>query len=216
MAVHHPFLLLLLSIHRRSMSASSKISKVTDRQKELGTRWAESYDCWVNAPGSVHKPIYTCPQTSTSLLGTNEWPQAVRKLPHPIFGMTASNPRGEEWSAERNRQANAMLQKELEDLTKSSDNNNRSCCWWWHGLGFGETWQEKGFIVSCERTRALDFARKYEQAAVYEFVFMDEEPHVVLRKTLPVLVPNVEADVRIITCPQPPFATSCPDWEGSA
>jgi len=195
------------------MSASSKISNVTDRQKELGTRWAESYDCWVNAPGSVNKPIYTCPQTSDTEFGTNEWPQEVRELSYPIFGMTASNPRGEEWTAHRNRQANSMLQQELEDLTKPSDNNtkNHSSCWW-HGLGFGETWQEKGFIVSCERTTAMDLARKYEQAAVYEFVFPDEEP-VVLRKTIPVLVPNVEADVRIITCPQPPFATSRTDFD---
>lgn len=195
------------------MSASSNISKVTDRQKELGTRWAESYDCWVNAPGSVNKPIYTCPQASTSMLGTNEWPQAVRALPHPIFGLTASNPRGEEWAADRNRRANKMLQQDLEDLSKSSDRNSNPSCYWWHGLGFGETWQEKGFIVSCERTKVIDLARKYEQAAVYEFVFTDEEP-VVLRKTVPVLVPNVEADVRIVTCPQPPLATSRPDYDG--
>ena len=192
------------------MSNKNK-NNVTGKQKELGERWALAYDCWVNAPGSIDKPIYTRPQQTWDEIGTNEWPPAVRELRHPIFGMTAFNPRGEEWPADRNRKANNMLQQELEDLsTKSPD----GCSCWWHALGFGETWQEKGFIVSCERAKAMDLASKYEQAAVYEFVFTNEE-HVVLRKTVPVLIPNVEADVRIITCPQPPFATSCPDYEST-
>ena len=196
----------------------------TEKQRELGERWAESYDCWVNAPGSTHTPIYTRPQknnTTTTTYdddwGTNEWPRAVRELSLPIFGLTAANPRGEDWPDDRNRQANALLQQELEVLsnTAGSSSGNAPCCCWWNGLGFGETWQEKGFIVSCERSKVLELATKYQQGAVYEFVFTEEEEAVVLRRTVPVLVPNVEADVRIVTCPRPPFATSDPEYEAT-
>ena len=204
--VRKTFLYSCILLYRRSLVVSSLGKMDTARQKELGTRWAESYDCWVNAPGTSG-PIYTCPQTADDQKGTNEWPQKTRNLRYPIFGMTASNPRGEEWPNERNKEANKVLEKELCDFASQDE----FFCWW-HGLGFGETWQEKGFIVSCESSVAVKLATKYDQAAIYEFKFTSQD-HVVMRKTIPVLVPNVEADVPIITCPRPPFEISDPKFE---
>ena len=176
----------------------------SDRSQELGIRWAEAYDCWINAPGSSG-PIYTCPQAESfgnHRFGTDAWPLAVRTLRFPVIGLTASNPLGEEKALNENQAANQLLEKELGDL--------ENACWW-RSFGFGKDWQEHGFVVSCERSVAIELAKKYRQGAVYEFVFTPNDP-VVLRKTVPVLIADVEADVPIVTCDKPSLPTSEPDY----
>ena len=124
------------------------------KEQELGQRWAEAYDCWVNAPGSSGRRIYVRPQQPPSPgyvedQGTNAWPQAVRNLPRTMYGMSASDPCGADWSKEQNQAANRRLQADLETLL-----SDQEC--WWHSFGFGESWQEKGFVVSCEFSKAMD------------------------------------------------------------
>jgi SAM-dependent methyltransferase len=102
--------------------------------------------------------------------------------------------------------ANEALEKELFDLAGA----NASVVWW-RGFGFSELWHEKGFIVSADRKAVRSLAEKYGQGAVYEYIFT-EESGVVLRKTVPVLIADVEADVRVVTCSRPSCSTSNPHW----
>ena len=192
---------------------------VTAHEADLGQRWTEAYDCWVDAPGTT-APLYARPQPHPNEHGTNAWPDAVRQsCKLAIFGITASNPLGQEFPVEYNLQANQRLEQELRQLVvdaeeaaaaeKSSSSTSkdgdidRSCAfYWWHSYGFGDGWREDGFVVmSCERSKILELAIKYQQGAVYEFVFSNTaEPWVVIRKTIPVLLsPIVEAETRMIT-----------------
>jgi hypothetical protein len=115
---------------------------------------------------------------------------------------------GEEKTWEENIVANALLEKELMDL------DDKDSCYW-HSFGFGyETgshWQEHGFVVSCERSKALSLAAKYRQGAVYEFILTPGSP-VGMRTTIPVLIADVEADVPVVTCHKPSLPTSEPDY----
>lgn len=154
--------------------------------------------------------MYSCPQSSLVLKeeSSEEWPSQVCALRWPVFALTASNPLGEEKTWAENQAANALLERDLQDL-KGED----TC--YWHSFGFGyETgshWQEHGFVVSCERSKALALAEKYRQGAVYEFILTAGNP-VGFRKTIPVLIADVEADVPVVPCRKPSLPTSEPDY----
>jgi Protein of unknown function (DUF3293) len=192
------------SCHQRSLRnmQGSDTSSITPNWQEI---WAESYDCWVDAPGSS-QPIFACPQRNTDDKGTNEWPDQVRALTLPIFAFTAFNPRGQERSIEENIAANRLLEKDLIQLSFGGDGTRDSTIkTWWNGFGFNEaaSWRESGFVVCAEHDVVLELARKYEQGGIYQFIFTDD-PCVVRRCTLPVLLPNVEADVNLVTTTPPP------------
>jgi hypothetical protein len=194
------------SCHQRTLVVLSSMQgpdiSSTPNWQEI---WAESYDCWVDAPGSS-QPIFACPQKNTDDKGTNEWPDQVRTLSLPIFAFTAYNPRGQERSIEENLAANRLLENDLIKLSSGGDGARAvTINTWWHGFGFNEaaSWRESGFVVCAEHDVVLELARKYEQGGIYQFIFTDD-PCVVRRCTLPVLLPNVEADVNLVTTAQPP------------
>ena len=143
---------------------------VTAHEADLGQRWTEAYDCWVDAPGTTCL-LYTRPQTCQQDKGTNEWPMDVRQLTFPIFGIAASNPLGKEWPDERNREANRRLEQDLLQLEQQ-----QSYCWW-HSYGFGDIWREDGFDVSCQRYQILELARKYKQGTVCELSLQTSTNH---------------------------------------
>mmetsp|Transcript_36825 Transcript_36825/g.41991 ORF Transcript_36825/g.41991 Transcript_36825/m.41991 type:complete len:192 (+) Transcript_36825:154-729(+) len=187
---------------------------------ELSERWASSYDCWIDAPGT-EEPVYACPYQSAANDTQNAkeseltWPDATRNLLFPLFGFTASNPLGNEKSSFENENANKALKKDLQLLSSSSEHVA-----WWNSFAFGPSWQEKGFIISAERSEVARLAKKYNQGAIYEFILDSKEDlsssfavaATALRKTIPVLIPDVEADIRIIRCQRPPFASSDPKF----
>ena len=250
------------------------------RSKELGKRWADAYDCWVNPPGA-DEPIYLCPQDSDAIFfeqcegdgrkrlrieKNQSLPQEILNLKHPIYGITASNPMGNDQSDDLNEKLNRLLQDDFVRLRAANnqgnigtdtDKDDRNTCRsgprqptrmetsesreiinWWHSFGFGESFHEKGFAVSAERDLVDDLARKYQQGAIYEFCVTrtndintgDENcenqteellPDAmtttatnvsIVRKTIPILVPDVEADIRMTRCHRPPFATSDPNY----
>ena len=250
------------------------------RSQELGKRWADAYDCWVDPPGA-DEPIYLCPQDSDVTLGelcegdgdqrpvdvekNQSLPREIFNLKHPIYGITASNPMGNDQSDDLNEKLNRLLQDDFvryrNASTQSSsgidtDNDDKNnCCGgkrqpatikttetreivWWHSFGFGASFHEKGFAVSAERSLVDDLARKYQQGAIYEFRVTrtngitaggknrktqagEHLPDAmttmvtnvsIVRKTIPILVPDVEADIRMTRCHRPPLATSDPNY----
>ena len=61
--------------------------------------------------------------------------------------------------------------------------------------------------MSLERKLVIELATKYEQGAIYHYMFTDD-PCIVRRHTVPVLMPEVEADVNVVTSVAPPWANA--------
>ena len=120
------------------------------------------------APNSV---LYMAPTTAAA---ARRWPPPFEN--GPVFSLTAHNPMGRDAPAAQNDAANRRLHAELWALDSPAPAAR------WHSFGFNaaEGWREAGFSLAfaaadAERGRAatLGLARKYEQAAIYEYGVRD-------------------------------------------
>lgn len=186
-------------------------------------RWATSYDAWLNVPPGENEQepiplIYFRPCGPQTNAGQK---RKKKKLPSVIRGMvlyalTGSNPMGVDHEEEWNAAANKRMRQDIQKL------QNPMPRYTWDAFGFGaqDDWREEGFVVAYDQLEKesskdalIDLARKYEQAAIYEFVVeeddngisnaMNEELTCMRRKTIPVGMNNVEAEVLLEACDKP-------------
>ena len=144
----------------------------------LGLLWGEALDGMIRVPGAEglaapNSVLYMAPTTAAAA-ATRRWPPPFEN--GPVFSLTAHNPMGRDAPAAQNDAANRRLHAELWALDAPAPAAR------WHSFGFNaaEGWREAGFSLAfaaadAERGRAatLGLARKYEQAAIYEYGVRD-------------------------------------------
>ncbi len=117
---------------------------------ELWNTWLEAH-LWIDRPdGSGWWHISPRPDGEVG-----DWPLAV-----PVYILTAYNPRGQELSLEENERRladlDAYLKKELVAAVPSL------------GSSTDGSWKEPGLaLLDLDEKRALDIARRFQQAAIY-------------------------------------------------
>mmetsp|Transcript_36593 Transcript_36593/g.44277 ORF Transcript_36593/g.44277 Transcript_36593/m.44277 type:complete len:248 (-) Transcript_36593:52-795(-) len=186
-----------------------------NRTKDLKKLWASAYDGWTKVPGADEQTMYLCPTTE----GGGDENAAPLPLPpiagsNIMFAISAMNPLGIQWGAKANEQATQQLKKEVERLSGPKPKGL------WGGHGFGTSWREDGYVVAYSakdadkgRSAVIELGKKYGQGAVYEYSQKDE--FTLTRKTLPVLLKNVEDQVDVRRCSKPTFLEDATKREGS-
>jgi len=178
--------------------------------QELQTLWAEAYDAWKDVPGHSTPTVYFCPEAASSVP-----PEGLADIPKVavgsvIYALTSWNPMGQPAPMEANQATYKQLSHDLKAL------NPRHVM---PSFGFNATgYRENGFCVVFDETdlpqakdEILAVAAQYGQGAIYEFRFVANDPKRLLRRTVPVLIPDVEADVAVVVCPRPSVAFADPD-----
>lgn len=186
--------------------------------------WAAAFDAWINPAGVLQadEVVYMCPADARAscglAAGTPAWLTASLALaerePHRdwgLFGMTAANPMGTDQSPEENCRQNRRLEQDLVDLCAASGGASS----WWRSFGFAPSWHEQGFTVAAELAQIVLLARKFRQGAVYRYRRAPQaasESAFLLRSTVPVCLPETEADVLTAPCCRPVWDTADPRW----
>jgi hypothetical protein len=126
------------------------------------------------------------------------------------FALTGWNPMGREVSEQENTSANNELQ---DALHRYASDNAQACTPGaiFNSFGFSPEWREEGFVFMVHRNNVdsvrhgiVSLAKVYKQGAIYEYRPLSDTQ--LLRKTVPVLMTEVEADVRVQVCQKPPIA----------
>ena len=194
-------------------SSSSSNHDACNTEQELQTLWSTSFDGWVDVPRHPPGVVYLRPakEDEASLASSNESiPSVVRDCTGGIFALTAFNPMGQDTPLAENRAANQRLAEELQARMQPPPLHI------WQAFGFAQDWREDGFVVAfggTERTgeqAVRDLADKYRQGAIYEFVPILNGDSIVglRRKTIPVEMEHVEADVIVVPCKKPDVANA--------
>ena len=184
------------------------------RQAELQQLWAGFYDGWKDVPGLT-------PGTTMFMVPTSagdpaapadptrpEMPEAVRGA--VLFSLTSWNPLGQTAPMEANLQSYPNLLADLRGLRPRA---------LWRSFGFDAAGnRENGCTVAfpaaeaaAARPRVRAVAERYGQGAVYEFAEVPGDATRLLRRTVPVLVPETEADVFVEICDRPELPMADPD-----
>lgn len=177
--------------------------------------WASAYDSWIQPPGAkLDEVVYLSPSTVTGFTENSQspWMEAVLLLADQhggIFGLTAFNPMGRDEPHSINLKRNALMEADLKKLCAETGGI------WWPSFGFSRDWHEKGFSVAAPEDRVIELARKYRQGAIYRFRrptsdFKDDTE--IVRSTIPVGVPDTEADVPVRQCKRPSLEQADPSW----
>ena len=191
-------------------------------EQALQALWSTSFDGWINVPHHPPGVVYLRPASkeedvsSAVLLSSSsiKLPSVVKECQGGIYALTAFNPFGQTVPMATNVAANQRLWSELQEL--------EGLKYVWKSFGFAKDWREDGFVVAFDdnTTTARDAAKavhalalKYQQGAIYEFVpiISSIEDGVVAgfrRKTIPVAMENVEADVIVVPCSKPDIANA--------
>ena len=160
-----------------TLARRSRMAAASQDDTALGELWGTAFDGMVRVPGAegVAAPnsvLYMAPTTAAAA-DARRWPPPFEN--GAVFSLTAYNPMGRDAPEAQNVAANRRLHAELGDLSPAPAAR-------WHSFGFNakEGWREDGFSVAfaaadAERGRAavLALARKYEQAAIYEYGVRD-------------------------------------------
>jgi hypothetical protein len=202
-------------------------------EEELKQVWAEAYDAYMDVPGEkgaiYSKPIHVLPCASTgpspawSSSAYMRYPESVTSSTR-LYCLTAWNPMGVEKPLEENKLAHSEFTRKMKNRVEEMGFPEDDV-WMRYSFGFSSIWREPGLVIACKSENAclqikclvLEMARAFEQGAVYEYA-PQEDPKMLLRKTLPVLSSAaVEADVMVTRCQQPEgisFAEPCPElWD---
>eukprot|EP00240_Pyramimonas_obovata_P003919 CAMPEP_0118938888 /NCGR_PEP_ID=MMETSP1169-20130426/27339_1 /TAXON_ID=36882 /ORGANISM="Pyramimonas obovata, Strain CCMP722" /LENGTH=360 /DNA_ID=CAMNT_0006882989 /DNA_START=589 /DNA_END=1667 /DNA_ORIENTATION=- len=179
-----------------------------EQTSELKTLWADSFDGWVGVPEADCEVMYMRPggcKEPSNAAGNSSFSFPPIVYTCRIFAITAWNPMGKDHQLSFNTSANSALEA---DLTSLPNPVPRAL---WRGFGFSSDWREDGFVIAFEeedadagRDAMKQLATKYRQGAIYEYS-PGEDPAVLLRKTVGVLMQDVEADVWITRCTKPPI-----------
>lgn len=188
-------------------------------EQALQTLWSTSFDGWINVPHHPPGVVYLRPapkDVSSAVLSSSvKLPSVVKECQGGIYALTAFNPLGQTVPMATNVAANERLWRELQEL--------EGLTYVWKSFGFAKDWREDGFVVAFDeittpqdsKSLVHDMALKYQQGAIYEFVPITTEDDVVAgfrRKTIPVAMENVEADVIVVPCSKPDIANAEEDF----
>ncbi len=167
-----------------------------DNSAALNALWSAAFDGMIDVPGAgaVSSPegvFYMAPAEAGIGRRGVEWvPPPFRE--GPVFSLTGYNPMGETHPHEANERANRKLSADIALLEAPRPRA------WWHSFGFsaGEGWRENGFSIAYRRADAdaarasvLGLARRYRQAAIYEYEYV--EPSAESATAAPALVRRV-------------------------
>ncbi|CAL1141631.1 unnamed protein product [Cladocopium goreaui] len=185
--------------------------------------WADAFDAWIG-PFGVGCCIYMAPvevtkgQTDAAPV-PRTWMERWPNDELGVFSLTATDPMGEKQSPEANAAGLAELERELQELcggaASQSGQINGSGRNFWKSFGFNikEGWREDGFTVVAEAAEVIRLARKYRQGAIYSFEL--SEGASIRRRTVPVCLPDTEADVVSAPCKTPDSVLADPNAWGS-
>eukprot|EP00241_Pyramimonas_parkeae_P011929 CAMPEP_0114260902 /NCGR_PEP_ID=MMETSP0058-20121206/20779_1 /TAXON_ID=36894 /ORGANISM="Pyramimonas parkeae, CCMP726" /LENGTH=192 /DNA_ID=CAMNT_0001376257 /DNA_START=134 /DNA_END=712 /DNA_ORIENTATION=- len=180
-----------------------------ERAAELQNVWANAFDGWYRLPDADVDVVFLCPKVQKEQGlepgGSLELPATV--LASRVFAVTAWNPLGDACTREINVAANKELLQEIERLSNTNNTPRVKC--WWESFGFSSEWREDGFSIAfgeeeadSGRDAVVELAQKFKQGAIYEYI-PTSSPFELLRKTVPVLIPGVEADQIMVRCAKP-------------
>ncbi|KAL1511316.1 hypothetical protein AB1Y20_006121 [Prymnesium parvum] len=162
-----------------ALTSSAGLSGMGD--SVLGALWGSAIDGHLLSssaltdfrPAADNAVLYLAPSRAPPL-SSGEWPAAFAS--HTVFSLTAWNPMGQDEALDVNQKANRALQRDIGRLQPPPKAT-------WHSFGFnvGENWREDGFSIQYApdvadqggREAVLSLARKYRQAAVYEYSCRD-------------------------------------------
>jgi hypothetical protein len=159
--------------------------------------WSTALDGMIDVPGAndVSSPegvFYLSPFPSNNpttplpAIAVPPWP-AIFTDGGFAFSLTAHNPMGVNVPHDDNVIANTALERDIIGLANADVACGVRLRAWWHSFGFHEMegWQEDGYTLSFgpengnERQRkfarviVFELAKKYPQAAIYEYVYED-------------------------------------------
>lgn len=210
------------------MASDNNVCNNGSTEKELQELWSTSFDAWIDVPRHPPGVVYFRPSANEiEQMNTPpvDMPSIVRECHGGIFALTAYNPLGQDAPTSENLAANALLAADLAQLQQkfasTSDKDDAPTVHVWNSFGFAPDWRENGFVVAFEAAltakdaerAVVDLARTYRQGAIYKYVPITsngEDRSVVglRRKTIPVAMQNVEADVIVVPCEKPDLANA--------
>eukprot|EP00873_Tetraselmis_striata_P026338 jgi/Tetstr1/446602/TSEL_034126.t1 len=166
------------------------------QQADLKALWAGAYEAWRHVPGHPEKVVCLIPEEAALAQGGPPLDAALPAAVHNnvLFGLTSWNPMGEDAPMEQNLASYPALLADLRALQPAHI---------WQSYGFDSSgYRENGFTVAFPADRAaaareatVEVAKKYGQGAVYELTPLPGDSSRILRRTVPALVPDVDADV---------------------
>jgi len=184
--------------------ATSAMQRDGAQQADLKALWAGAYEAWRHVPGHPEKVVCLIPEEAALAQGGPPLDAALPAAVHNnvLFGLTSWNPMGEDAPMEQNLASYPALLADLRALQPAHI---------WQSYGFDSSgYRENGFTVAFPADRAaaareatVEVAKKYGQGAVYELTSLPGDPSRILRRTVPALVPDVDADVVMARCALP-------------
>ncbi|CEO96079.1 Protein of unknown function (DUF3293) [Plasmodiophora brassicae] len=174
--------------------------RLAPKMNSFQALWAGAITCWRIPQGPA---VFWAPATPATLAVKASAVPDVFQSVKAVFEITGWNPLGVVSDSVSNDERN----RKLEAAIRSNDN----VVWWCPSSGFDlRSWEEHGFAVAfgdtdLGRSWIVEQARDVQQGGIYEYqvVIGDDQARRVIRKTVPVVFDNVDADVEVVSVPDP-------------